>query len=198
MAESIRSFIAIELPQAVKQELTDLESLLKKRCPAVVKWVGPEGIHLTLKFLGAVDADRVDEVKMAIDEAVQGMTPFGLDVRDVGAFPNLSRVQVIWVGVKGELDKLMYFQKQVESNMEQLGFPREERAFTAHLTLGRVHNYTSPEDRRKIGQILGQTTFASANPVRVESVDLIKSQLTPQGAIYTRVYAAQLKGEVIA
>ena len=182
----------------MKQELTDLESLLKKRCPAVVKWVGAEGIHLTLKFLGAVDADRVDEVKMAIDEAVQGMTPFGLDVRDVETFPNLSRVQVIWVGVKGELDKLMYFQKQVESNMEQLGFPREERAFTAHLTLGRVHNYTSPEDRRKIGQILGQTTFASANPVRVESVDLMKSQLTPQGAIYTRVYAAQLKGEVIA
>ena len=129
MAESIRSFIAIELPQAVKQELTDLESLLKKQLPAVVKWVGPEGIHLTLKFLGAVDADRVDEVKMAIDEAVQGVMPFGLEVRDVGAFPNLSRVQVIWVGVKGELDKLMYLQKQVESNMEQLGFPRRGEGF---------------------------------------------------------------------
>lgn len=196
MAESIRSFIAVELPDIVKQELTDLENLLKKRCPEVVKWVGSEGIHLTLKFLGAVDADRINEVNMAMDEAVEGMTPFGLEVGEVGAFPNLTWVQVIWVGVRGELDKLMYLQKRVESNMEQLGFTREERAFTAHLTLGRVRNYTSPEDRRRIGQILGQTSFASTNPVRVETIDLMKSQLTSQGAIYTRLYAAQLKGEV--
>jgi len=195
MAESIRSFIAIELPGTIKRELTDLEALLKKRCPDVVKWVAPEGIHLTLKFLGAVDADRIDEVKMGMDEAVSGLAPFGLEVQEVGAFPNLNRVQVIWVGVKGELDKLMYLQKQVESNMEQLGFPREERAFTAHLTLGRVRNYTSPDDRRKIGQVLGQTSFASANSIKVESVNLMKSQLTPQGAIYTRLYAAGLKSE---
>jgi len=193
MAESIRTFIAIELPESVKRELTELETLLKKRCPPVLKWVEPYSIHLTLKFLGAVDADRIDEIKMAIDEAVQGIAPFGLEVREVGAFPNLSRVQVVWVGVKGELDKLMFLQKQVESNTEQLGFPREDRAFTAHLTLGRVRNYTSPDDHRKIGQILTGTTFAPENRIAVETVDLMKSQLTPSGAIYTRLYAAPLK-----
>jgi 2'-5' RNA ligase len=193
MTESIRTFIAIELPEPVKRELTDLETLLKKRCPPVVKWVEPASIHLTLKFLGSVDADRIDEIKMAIDEAVQGVAPFSLEVREVGAFPNLNRVQVVWVGVKGELDRLMYLQQQVESNTEQLGFAREDRAFTAHLTLGRVRNYTSPDDHRKIGQILTGTTFTSANGIRVETVNLMKSQLTPGGAIYTRLYAAPLK-----
>jgi 2'-5' RNA ligase len=96
--------------------------------------------------------------------------------------------------MKGELDKLAYLQKQIESNTEQLGFPREERAFTPHLTLGRVRNYTSPDDRKKLGQILSQTPFASSQIITVDSVNLIKSQLTNLGAIYTRLYSSPLKG----
>jgi 2'-5' RNA ligase len=193
-AELIRSFIAIELPPVVTQELTTLEGVLKKRSPPVVRWVDPQGIHLTLKFLGDVASDRIDEINMAIDEATQGLSPFRLELQEVGAFPNLNRVQVVWVGAKGELDKLAYLQKQIESNTEQLGFPREERAFTPHLTLGRVRNYTSPDDRKKLGQILAQTPFASSQIITVDSVNLIKSQLTNSGAIYTRLYASQLKG----
>jgi 2'-5' RNA ligase len=193
-AELIRSFIAIELPPVVKQELITLEGVLKKRGPPVVRWVDPQGIHLTLKFLGDVASDRIDEINMAIDEATQGLNPFRLELQEVGAFPNLNRVQVVWVGAKGELDKLMYLQKQIESNTEQLGFPREERAFTPHLTLGRVRNYTSPDDRKKLGQILAQTPFASSQIIMVDSVNLIKSQLTNSGAVYTRLYASLLKG----
>jgi 2'-5' RNA ligase len=193
-AELIRSFIAIELPPAVKQELITLEGVLKKRSPQVVRWVDPQGIHLTLKFLGDVASDRIDEINMAIDEATQGLSPFRLELQEVGAFPNLDRVQVVWVGAKGELDKLAYLQKQIESNTEQLGFPREERAFTPHLTLGRVRNYTSPDDRKKLGQILAQTTFVSSQVIAVDSVNLMNSQLTNSGAIYTRLYVSLLKG----
>jgi 2'-5' RNA ligase len=193
-AELIRSFIAIELPPVVKQELITLEGVLKKRGPLVVRWVDPQGIHLTLKFLGDMASDRIDEINMAIDEATQGLNPFRLELQEVGAFPNLNRVQVVWVGAKGELDKLMYLQKQIESNTEQLGFPREERAFTPHLTLGRVRNYTSPDDRKKLGQILAQTPFASSQIIKVDSVNLMKSQLTSTGAIYSRLYASLLKG----
>ncbi|HEX9897454.1 MAG TPA: RNA 2',3'-cyclic phosphodiesterase [Dehalococcoidales bacterium] len=191
--ELIRSFIAIELPPVVKQELTTLEAVLKKRCAQVVRWVDPPAIHLTLKFLGDVSSDRIDEINMAIDEATQGLSPFRLELQEVGAFPNLNRVQVVWVGMKGELDKLAYLQKQIEANTEQLGFPREERAFTPHLTLGRVRNYTSPDDRKKLGLILSQTAFASSQIITVESVNLMKSQLTGTGAIYTRLYASLLK-----
>ena len=193
-AELIRSFIAIELPTVVKQELITLEAILKKRSPPVVRWVDQQGIHLTLKFLGDVASDRIDEINMAIDEATQGLSPFRLELQEVGAFPNLNRVQVVWVGAKGELDKLMYLQKQIESNTEQLGFPREERAFTPHLTLGRVRDYTSPDDRKKLGQILAQTPFASSQIIKVDSVNLMKSQLTNSGAIYTRLYASLLNG----
>ena len=194
MAELIRSFIAIELPTTVKQELTTLEDLLKIRCPQVVRWVDPQNIHVTLKFLGDVDSDRVDEINMAIDEATQGMSPFHLELKDLGVFPNLNRVNIIWVDTKGDLDKLTYLQKQIESNMEQLGFAREDRDFTPHLTLGRVRDYASPDDRKKIGQVLAQTAFASAQVITVNSVNLMKSQLTNTGAIYTRLYASVFKG----
>jgi len=194
VSELIRSFIAIELPPAVKQELTTLEGMLKKRCPDAVRWVDPQGIHITLKFLGNVDSDKIDEINMAIDEATQGLSPFRLELHEVGAFPNLNRVQVVWVGTRGDLDKLAYLQKQIESNTEQLGFPREDRAFTPHLTLGRVRNYTSPDDRKKLGQILSQTTFNSSQVITVDSVNLMKSQLTSAGAIYTCLYASRLKG----
>jgi len=194
VAELIRSFIAIELPTTVKQELTTLEDLLKKRCPQVVRWVDPQNIHVTLKFLGDVDSDRVDEINMAIDEATQGMSPFHLELKDLGVFPNLNKVNIIWVDTKGDLDKLTYLQKQIESNMEQLGFAREDRDFTPHLTLGRVRDYASPDDRKKIGQVLSQTAFASAQVITVNSVNLVKSQLTNTGAIYTRLYASVFKG----
>lgn len=194
MAELIRSFIAIELPTTVKQELTTLEDLLKKRCPQVVRWVDPQNIHVTLKFLGDVDSDRVDEINMAIDEATQGMSPFHLELKDLGVFPNLNRVNIIWVDAKGDLDKLTDLQKQIESNMEQLGFAREDRDFTPHLTIGRVRDYVSPDDRKKIGQVLSQTAFASAQVITVNSVNLVKSQLTNTGAIYTRLYASVFKG----
>lgn len=194
MAELIRSFIAIELPVAVKQELTTLEDILKKRCPQVVRWVDPQNIHVTLKFLGDVDSDRVDEINMAIDEATQGMSPFHLELKDLGVFPNLNRVNIIWVDAKGELDKLTNLQKQIESNMEQLGFAHEDRDFTPHLTLGRVRDYASPDDRKKIGQVLSQTAFASAQVITVNCVNLMKSQLTNTGAIYTRLYASMFKG----
>jgi 2'-5' RNA ligase len=155
----IRSFIAIELPEALKRELTELEAILKARSLPVVRWVDPYGIHLTLKFLGDVPEEKIEEIMMAMEESAVGIAPFQLEVRDVGAFPNLNRVQVVWVGVKGELNKLAQLQQQVEANMEQLGFPREGRAFSPHLTLGRLRNYSSLEERQKIGKVLSATPF---------------------------------------
>jgi 2'-5' RNA ligase len=193
MTELIRSFIAVELPSLVKQELTALEELLKKRCPQVIRWVDPNIIHLTLKFLGDIDSERLDEINLAIDEAAGGISPFGIVLKEVGAFPNLNRVNIVWVGANGDLDKLDALQKQIELNLEQLGFPREDRAFTPHMTLGRVRDYASQDDRKKIGQILAQTTFLSSQTIAVNSVNLIKSVLTPSGAIYTRLYASKLK-----
>ena len=189
----IRAFIAIELPAELKNELTVLEAQLKKNSPPVVKWVDPNSIHITLKFLGEIATDSIDEVMLAIEEAVQGIAPFELEVRELGAFPSLDRAQVIWVGVKGELEKIAQLQKNIEANAEQLGFSRESRAFSPHLTLGRLRDEARPNDRQRLGKLLTNTTFTALHNVNVNAVNLMKSQLTPTGPIYTCIGSVKLK-----
>ena len=189
----IRAFIAVELSSGLKNELAALETQLKKASPPVVKWVDPNSIHVTLKFLGEISEDSIDELMLAIEEAVQGTMPFQLEVRGVGAFPGLDRPQVLWVGVKGELEKITQLQKKIESNTEQLGFPRESRVFSPHLTLGRVRDEAVPNERRRLGKLLADTTFTALHNVYVDSINLMKSQLTPGGAIYSCIGSVKLK-----
>ena len=188
----IRAFIAVELPEGLKKELTELEAQLKKYSPPVVRWVDPNSIHITLKFLGEISTDSIDELMMAIEEAVQGIQPFQLQIREVGAFPGLDRAQVLWVGVKGDVDKITQLQKRIEANTEQLGFPREARAFTPHLTVGRVRDEARPSDRQRLGKLLTDTTFSTLHNVDIDSVNLMKSQLTPAGAIHTCIGSVKL------
>jgi RNA 2',3'-cyclic 3'-phosphodiesterase len=189
----IRSFIAVELPEGLKKELAELIAQLKKNSPPVVRWVDPNSIHITLKFLGEIPEDSIDELALAIEESVQSVSPFKLEVSEVGAFPDLDRVQVIWVGVKGSLDKIISLQKRIESNTEQLGFPREKRDFSPHLTLGRVRNEASQNERQRLGKLLSETTFTGLHNVEVNAINLMKSQLTSNGAIYTCIGSVKLK-----
>jgi RNA 2',3'-cyclic 3'-phosphodiesterase len=189
----IRAFIAVELPSGLKNELAELETQLKKASPPVVKWVEPNSIHVTLKFLGEISEDSIEELMLAIEETAQGILPFQLEVRGVGAFPNLERPQVLWTGVKGELEKIAQLQKRIESNTEQLGSPRESRAFSPHLTLGRVRDEAGPNERRRLGKLLADTTFTTLHNIDVGAVNLMKSQLTPGGAIYSCIGSVKLK-----
>ena len=189
----IRAFIAVELPAELKSELAELEGQLKKNSPLMVKWVDPNNIHITLKFLGEIAENSIEELILAIEESTQGIQPFKLEVREVGAFPNLERAQVLWVGVKGELDKITKLQKRIESNTEQLGFPRESRGFSPHLTLGRVRDEARPNERQRLGKLLADTSFAALHNVDVEAVNLMRSQLTPTGPIYICIGSLRLK-----
>ena len=191
--ELIRSFIAIELPDELEARLKQLEDQLKSRRQTDVKWVDPSGIHLTLKFLGEVPAEKTEEIAAAIVEAARGILPFRLETKELGAFPNLKRVQVVWLGVGGELDKLAQLQQNIETNLEILGFEREARSFTPHLTLARLRQYASPEERQALGEIIAKSKFEPPYAFKVESISLMKSQLTPQGAIYTRLKSVPLK-----
>ncbi len=190
--EQIRSFIAIELPDQLKNELTQIIAQLKRGRQFSVKWVEPAGIHLTLKFLGNIDADNVNEVTEAIKEAAQSVPPFRLEIKELGAFPNLNRVQVVWVGLGGELEKLNQLQQDIEFNLEILGFAREARPFVAHLTLARVREDASFEERQKLGQLIANTKF-EATTIPVNAVSLMRSQLTRAGAIYSRLSLVELK-----
>ncbi len=191
--EQIRSFIAIELPDELKLELTQLEARLKSGKQPWVKWVDPYSIHLTLKFLGSIAADRSGEITRAMEEAVRGIPPFHLEVKDLGVFPNLRRVQIVWVGMGGEVDKLGQLQQRIESNLVPLGFAPESRPFMPHLTLARLRDRASLDERQRLGQLIAGTKFEAVYAIEVDSVNLMKSQLTREGAIYSRISSVELK-----
>jgi len=192
--EQIRSFIAIELPDGLKQELSQLQSKLKAGKQPGVKWVDTYGIHLTLKFLGNIAINRTGEITKAIEEAAQGIAPFHLEVKQLGVFPNLRRVQVIWVGISGEMNKLSQLQQRLESDLARLGFTPESRSFMPHLTLARVRDQASPDERQRLGQLIANSSFESAHGIGVAAVNLMKSQLTREGAIYSRISSVKLTG----
>ncbi len=196
--EQIRSFIAIELPEEVKAGLAELQARLKSGMQPPVKWVDPHVIHLTLKFLGNIAVDKIAAITRAMEEAAQETPPFQLKVKDTGVFPNLRRVQVVWVGINGEMDKLSQLQHRIELNLVPLGFAPESRPFAPHLTLARLRDRASPDERQKFGQLIADTEFDAVYTVKVDSINLIKSQLTREGAIYHKICSVKLNKSLSA
>ncbi|MFC1864718.1 RNA 2',3'-cyclic phosphodiesterase [Chloroflexota bacterium] len=191
--EQIRSFIAIELPEELKLEISQLEARLKSGKQPGMKWVAPDSIHLTLKFLGNIVIDRTGEITRAMEEAAKGIPPFQLEVKELGVFPNLKRVQVVWVGISGEVDKLGQLQQGIESNLARLGFAPESRPFTAHLTLARLRNQSSLDEQQRFGQLIAGTRFEAGTIIKVDAISLMRSELTREGAIYSRISSVKLK-----
>ena len=190
--ERVRSFIAIGLPDELKLKLSGLQAQLKTGELPRVKWVGPNGIHLTLKFLGDVSVNRLEDIIAAMEVAARQIAPFHLEVGELGVFPNLRRVQIVWVGMSGETDKLSQLHQRIETNLVPLGFAAESRPFTPHLTLGRVRDQATPVERQRFGHMVASTTFGASFTLEVNSISLMKSQLTREGAIYSRIGLIEL------
>jgi len=191
--EQIRSFIAIELPEEVKSGLYRLQKELKLPEHTFVKWVAPAGIHLTLKFLGNISPQKVSQVTRVMEQASQGVSPFQLEIAEVGAFPNLKQPRVLWLGIRGEMEKLVAWQQRIDNGLVPLGFTKETRAFTPHLTLARLREGVSPQDRRDFGELVMKTPVEVNYKVMVSSLNLMRSQLLPGGAVYSRLAEVKLK-----
>jgi RNA 2',3'-cyclic 3'-phosphodiesterase len=149
-----------------------------------VKWVAPENIHLTLKFLGEVAEERVSEAAQIVRDCAVGIGPFALAVRGTGAFPNVQRPRVIFAGAQDERDAAHELARRLEERMEALGVEREERPFQCHVTLGRLR------EPRALPALAAKMTTAAARDfgkMTVAQVTLIESKLTPQGPIYRPV-----------
>jgi len=190
--EQIRCFIAVELPEEIRAALSRLQAKLKSG-EFPVKWVDPYSIHLTLKFLGNVNPDMTGPITEAIKGGTEGIPPLKLEIKGLGVFPNPRRVQVVWVGMSGDVEKLLQLQKGLESRLAKLGFAPEARAFTPHLTLGRVRERASPEERQKLGELIGSTKFETEHTFNVNSLSLMRSQLTREGAIYSQISSVKLE-----
>ncbi len=191
--EQIRSFIAIELPEEVRTGLKQMQDLLKSFDSASAKWVDPQSIHLTLKFLGNVDGAKISTIVQAVRDAAIGATPFEMRIDGLGCFPSPKRVQVVWVGLIGELEKLQALQKNIELHVAPLGFPTEKRPFAPHLTLARVRESVTPVQRQTLGSRIVETQVGLNLSIKVSGVSLMRSRLTPAGAIYSRLGSVELK-----
>jgi len=191
--QTIRSFIAVELPEAVKTGLQQLQTELTLPQYSFVKCVAPEGIHLTLKFLGNISAQKVTEITKVMEQTSQGVNPFQLQLIEVGAFPNVKRPRVLWVSIKGEVDKLVDWQQRLDNGLVPLGFAKETRPFTPHLTLARLRENCSPGDRIHFGEMVAGSHVEVDYTFTVTSLNLMKSQLFPTGAVYSRLAEVKLK-----
>ncbi len=132
------------------------------------------------------------QIVEAMSRVAMTHAPFKLQVSGTGAFPSWQRPQVVWVGVGGELDKLNALQKGLEFALSPLGFPPESRSFSAHLTLGRLRDRVTPDDRRRFAEFAQKVEFKTSLAFEVSAIRLMKSQLTPAGPIYSELAAAKL------
>ena len=183
--ETLRTFIAVPLPDEVAQELAAVQRQIRRRAPECVRWVAPSKIHLTLRFLGDVLEERIAPIKEALSVVARHVQPFEIQVKGIGAFPSTHRPSVIWVGVEDASSWLALVQRAVEEAMTHLGFQPETRAFSPHLTLGRVQRGASAQDKRELGASLEATPVGLLGTVTAQEMILFKSTLKPDGAQYT-------------
>jgi len=186
----MRLFIAIEIPPLVKQEMAALQDQLR-HTDVDAAWVRPEGMHLTLKFLGDVPETRSNAIMDALVYAAQGRGGFRMEISGVGTFPHTGNPRVVWVGVQGDADMLRDAQTSVEGQMLNLGFAREDRDFFPHLTLGRIRQVRSRSAWKNAFDKLKDIRLSGFH---VDSISLMQSELHSSGAVYTEIGRVLLKG----
>lgn len=188
----VRAFVAVDLPEDVERALGAAAQSLRDARIEGLRAVRPEGIHLTLKFLGDVSESRVDEIGHALSETVAGHRQFEVSTGGFGAFPNTRRPQVLWVGISGRLEPLKGLQADVDAALGALELPTETRPFHPHLTLARLDRRMPADARRSSMDALESTGLPAGLPVGVRSVSLVQSILGRGGARYVRLCTAQL------
>jgi len=193
LASVIRAFIAIKLSLEIHQRLNDVNVSLKQRLQgALIRWVPVDNIHLTLKFLGDVSTANLEMLAKVLRAEAHQHQPFEISVGELGAFPSPHRPHVIWLGVQAPVE-LTALQQGIEEEMARLGYKPEDRPFSPHLTLGRVSRNADTQDFARIEAVLNGTNAGFLGAMHVEAVHLFKSDLQPNGAIYTGLLEAPLK-----
>ena len=180
--QTLRSFIAIELPDTVKSALLSLQQELKT-CGADVRWSRPEGVHLTLKFLGDIEDKLVDGIVETLKGTCGKFQKFSCEVRGVGVFPGTKAPRVLWAGIEDH-GELKLIQQEIDAGMFSLGFEREGRKFSPHLTLGR---FRSSEGKMALMNKMDSYKEYSVGIIDVNHISFMRSDLGPSGAKYTKI-----------
>ncbi|MGA3207788.1 MAG: RNA 2',3'-cyclic phosphodiesterase [Syntrophales bacterium] len=182
--KAIRAFLAIDPPEEIFDEIIKIQEHLRKAIQGDIRWVRPEGIHLTLKFFGYVYESDIVNISNVVENNVAAMKALMLNVRNLGAFPSVNRPRVLWLGIDGDTDALINLQAEIDTRLQDYGFKKEERPFRPHLTLARIK-----ESKGLVGlaETVKKNEGYTAGSFTISGLTLFKSDLKPTGAIYTKL-----------
>lgn len=189
--KTMRIFIAIEIPCDILGKISDILRVLKKGCPDV-RWVRPESIHLTLKFLGNIDTERLATLDLELADLPN--LPLNLSIGRPGGFPNLKHPKIIHLGLEGNREELASLQQVIEKRCACAGFPKEVRGFSPHLTLGRIKG-GRPANLTCLPELLAEIDTADLPPFKVDNIYIYESILKPTGATYRKLKTFALGGD---
>ena len=178
--QKIRTFIAIDIP--VSQKVTEIINELKK-IQIDAKIVEIENMHLTLKFLGDTDEKLIDEIEKIIKDAILNMQPFEIILKNLGVFPNEKYMKVVWIGVENA-EPLKKIAETIDTKLKDLGFEKEKRPFSVHLTIARIK---SAKNKEKLMDLIDKYQNIELQKIKINKIILKKSILTPKGPIYTNL-----------
>lgn len=181
--DQVRLFVACEVPDDVRESIGGVIDELRSRSGTAVRWIRPEGVHVTLKFLGEVPVRKLPAIKLAIQEAVVGHSPFELEFSNIGTFGGREGLRIMWVGIAGDVLRLEALVRAVNAALAVVGFEPERRPFRPHLTLGRVRDEIPTRQRAQIEVDVGKMDVPGTS-WRTSQVSLMRSRLTAQGASY--------------
>lgn len=188
MTDQIRTFVACEIPREIRSEIGQVQENLKRR-RLRLKWVRPENLHLTLRFLGDVPVEHLETISAAIGKAARSGDPLSLSIKGIGVFPGVRRARVLWVGIGGQRRQLLQLQEAVADALTGVGFPPEKRPYKGHVTIGRIK---STVDFRRLADALAEFSGFETASFPVDAVALFRSRLRPDGPDYTRLHTAAL------
>ena len=189
----LRTFVAVETPPEMQSALALGTASLQKALPRpLVRWVAPQNVHLTLKFLGDVSPANLEKLVEALTSEVATRVSFSMTLGGLGAFPTPRRARIIWVGLDAPpaLTALLH---GIEAVAARLGYAAEDRPFSPHLTIGRVGLHVSGTDLLRIREALEATTVGTLGTVNVAAIHIFKSDLRPGGSVYTPLYVLPMK-----
>ena len=188
----MRTFIAVNFPVETIHKITRVMGDLKSQTSAAaIKWVAPEALHLTLKFIGELPEEKVAEVTALLTKTLQGLSPFEIEIHGLGMYPNAKNPRVIWLGILGG-EPLFKIHKILDRALAPLDIPSDRLHYAPHLTLARLRQRTDPEIVRSIGKTVSQFEIDSLGVVVIDQIHLIQSTLTPQGPLYSSLHNVPL------
>jgi 2'-5' RNA ligase len=187
----IRSFLAFELPLEIKKMVTRVFEDAR-RSSLDVRWVRPEGIHLTVVFMGNVKTEDLDSIGNEVGRVCSDFSPFQISLKGIGCFPNSRNPRVIWLGLVGDVDRMSRFRDRLQKQLSAFGVQEEKRSFKPHLTLGRFKK--ALRDEKSLGRLLEKHKDLSSPECTVHELVLFKSELNPGGAVYTKMLSWPLSG----